>query len=74
MTESSTHPQSTRARFITGMVCIRPGIYVFERYADHTTEPIPAYDEISVTLKKGNVFPPVRSAGKSAWWRLEREM
>jgi hypothetical protein len=56
------------------MVCIRPGIYVFERYADHTTEPIPAFDEISITLKKGNVFPPVRSANKSAWWKLEREM
>lgn len=71
---SSSRPPSTRVRFITGMVCSRPGIYVFEQYTDHTTEPVPAFDEISITLRNGNVFPPVRSAGKSAWWKLEREM
>lgn len=74
MTISSPHLLSTRVRFITGMVCTRPGTYIFERYADHTQEPAPAPDERSITLRHGNVFPPVRSADKSAWWKLEKEM
>ena len=74
MTVSTPHPRSTRVRFITGMVCTRPGLYIFDGYADHTMEPAPSPDEISMTLKDGHVFPPVRSAGKSAWWKLEMEM
>lgn len=70
----SIPPKSTRVRFITGMPCVRPGIYVFDVYADHSQEPVPALDEIAITMKRGHIFPPVRSAGKSAWWKLEREM
>jgi hypothetical protein len=69
----TTRPQSTRVRFITGMECTRPGIYVFDRYADHTTDPKPASDEMFLSMKRGQIFPPVRSAGKSAWWRWEGE-
>ncbi|KAB2879984.1 YjzC family protein [bacterium] len=74
MTVSSPHPRTTRVRFITGMVCTRPGLYIFDRYADHSDQPSPASDEINITLRQGNVFPPVRSAGKSAWWKWDREI
>ncbi len=70
----STGIRSNRSRFITGMPCTRPGIYTFDRYADHSTDPMPSPDENKITMKPGYIFPPVRSAGKSAWWRLEREM
>lgn len=65
--------ETQRTRFITGMVCTRAGVYIFESYADHATDSKPTDDEMYVVLKYGQVFPPIRSVCKSAWWKLEKE-
>lgn len=71
---SSIPAPATRTRFITGMVCTRSGIYVFDTYADHSSDPLPESDEKTITMRYGHIFPPVRSAGKSAWWKLEKKL
>lgn len=59
-------------RFYTGQTCDTSGSYVFDGYLDGTSTPAPTAEERVIPLSKGETFPPVRSAKKSAWWKLQR--
>ncbi len=58
--------------FRTGETCQTAGSYVFDGYLDGTTTPSPTAEERVIPLDVRDVFPPVRSANKGAWWKLQR--
>lgn len=58
------------ARFRTGEVCPASGRYRFDGYLDGTKSPPPKPEEMEIPLSKGERFPPIRSSGKSCWWKL----
>jgi hypothetical protein len=45
------------------------GNYEWVRYTDGTTFPSPTYEERIIRLSYGEVFPPIRSCNKGAWWQ-----
>ena len=59
-------------RFKTGQTSPVNGIYIFDGYADGTTAPSPTSEERVIPLSRGETFPPVRSANKAAFWKLQR--
>ena len=59
-------------RFKTGQPCDTTGSYVFDGYVDGTYAPAPTQEERVIPLSKGEPFPPVRSAQKACWWKLQR--
>lgn len=67
---TSTAPIGTRYR--TGEKCPATGSYAFDGYVDGTSTPAPTPEERQIPLTKGETFPPVRSSGKAAYWRLSR--
>lgn len=56
----------------TGEKCTTTGSYVFDGYVDGTTTPAPTSNERVIPLRSGETFPPVRSANKAAFWKLQR--
>ena len=58
------------ARFKTGELCPVSGRYRFDGYLDGTHSPSPRAEEMEIPLSKGEKFPPIRSSGKSCWWKL----
>ncbi len=48
------------------------GPYVFDGYTDGTTTPAPTAEERVIPLSSGETFPPIKSAKKAAWWKLQR--
>lgn len=59
-------------RFKTGQICETTGSYVFDGYVDGTFTPAPNAEERVIPLSKGETFPPIRSAKKACWWKLQR--
>lgn len=59
-------------RFKTGSKCETTGSYAFDGYVDGTSTPAPTQAERVIPLSTGEVFPPVRSTNKGAWWKLQR--
>ncbi|PRQ09498.1 YjzC family protein [Enhygromyxa salina] len=59
-------------RFKTGASCTTSGSYVFDTYVDGTTTPQPTTEERVILLTRNETFPPIKSAEKSAWWKLQR--
>jgi hypothetical protein len=59
-------------RFKTGQVCDTSGSYVFDGYLVGTSAPAPTQEERVIPLSKNETFPPVRSANKACWWKLQR--
>lgn len=55
--------------FKTGEKAPRSGGYQFVKYTDGTTTPSPTSEERLIHLTKGEVFPPIRSSNKAAWWK-----
>lgn len=58
------------ARFKTGHTCKESGRYIFDGYLDGTWTPSPTAKEKEIPLSRGETFPPIRSSGKSCWWKL----
>ena len=58
--------------FKTGEKCEAKGIYTFARYVDNTQTPAPTNEERVIPLDKGDIFPPIKSQKKAAWWSLTR--
>ncbi len=59
-------------RFKTGQTCDTTGTYDFDGYTDGTSYPAPTAEERQIKLSRYETFPPVRSSGKAAWWKLVR--
>lgn len=59
-------------RFKTGDNCQESGVYAFDGYTDGTSSPAPKAEEREIPISKRETFPPIRSAGKSCWWKLVR--
>lgn len=57
-------------KFKTGQTCETSGTYDFDSYVDGSTSPAPTSEERRIPLSKGETFPPVRSSGKAAWWKM----
>ena len=59
-------------RFKTGETCETTGSYVFDGYLDGKQSPSPTSEERVIPMTKNNTFPPIRSSGQAAWWKLQR--
>jgi hypothetical protein len=59
-------------RFKTGQTCDTSGSYAFDGYVDGTSQPAPTSNERVIPLQKNETFPPIRSASKACWWKLQR--
>lgn len=57
------------ARYKTGQKAPRIQTYTFDRYVDDPQDPPPTEEEREIPLSTGEVFPPIRSSGRSAYWR-----
>ena len=44
--------------------------YAWDHYIDETYFPFPTIDELTIILKRGETFPPIKSRDKEAWWRI----
>lgn len=58
--------------FKTGEKCDTKGIYKFVRYVDIPWAPAPTPNEQEIPLDRGDIFPPIKSQNRAAWWRLTR--
>src|SRR5262249_55426855 len=61
---------SPTVKFKTGETVPSHGDYKFVRYTDGTSIPMPASDEEVISLREGEIFPPIRSTVKGAYWQL----
>ncbi len=61
-------------RFKTGQKCVESGRYQFDGYLDGTSYPAPTAEEREIPLSNGETFPPIRSTGRSCWWKLVRRI
>jgi hypothetical protein len=59
-------------RFKTGQTNPASGSFAFDGYIDGTTTPAPTAAERVIPLSKDETFPPIKSANKGAWWKLQR--
>jgi hypothetical protein len=59
-------------RFKTGQNCDTTGSYIFDGYTDGATTPTPTNEERVISLSRNAHFPPIKSSGKGAWWKLQR--
>ena len=62
------------ALFKTGSPAPVSGHYTFARYLDGATAPAPTAGEMHIPLARGNIFPPINSAGKGGLWKLTRPL
>jgi len=53
----------------TGDQAPQTGSYRFVRYTDGTTYPPPTAQERIIPLSRREVFPPIRSCNKGAYWQ-----
>jgi len=44
--------------------------YAFDHYTDGTTTPRPTAEEREIILENGEVFPPINSCDKGAFWKM----
>jgi len=59
-------------RYKTGETCVITGHYLFDKYVDGTTTPVPTVDERRIPLSRNETFPPIRSANKACFWKREQ--
>lgn len=64
----------TKTRFKTGEESPWKARYRFDGYTDGTTTPRPTAEEMEIGLKRDENFPPIRSAKKACWWKLDRKL
>jgi hypothetical protein len=53
----------------TGQRCDSAAMFEFDGYVDGSGHPEPRLEERRTALSKGRRFPPIRSSGKSCYWR-----
>ena len=52
----------------TGEKCTQAGQYRFDGYTDGTLTPAPTAEESIIPMDVGDVFPPINSTDKGAYW------
>ncbi len=57
-------------RYKTGEESPANANYDWDGYTDGTRYPSPTADEKRIPLDRGDVFPPVRSCNKGAYWKM----
>lgn len=62
------------ALFKTGSRNPVSGQFAFAGYLDGTCDPPPTQGEKQIPLTFRKVFPPINSAHKGCWWKLERKL
>ncbi len=55
----------------TGQEAPKSGSYLFVKYTDGTSSPAPTSEEKEIYLTRGEVFPPIRSQNKGAFWKAK---
>lgn len=57
-------------RFKTGQNSPANAYYEWDGYTDGTRTPAPTHEEKKINLETGEVFPPINSVDKGAFWRM----
>lgn len=57
------------ARYKTGDKAPRTATYTFDGYTQGPPHPAPTAEEMAIPLSTGEVFPPIKSANRGAYWR-----
>jgi hypothetical protein len=57
-------------RYKTGQVSPANANYDWDGYTDGTWLPSPTAEERKISLDNGEVFPPIRSCDKGAYWKM----
>lgn len=54
----------------TGQISPARAWYDWAGYTDGTQYPLPTAEERKIKLETGEVFPPIRSCNKGAYWKM----
>ena len=54
----------------TGQVSPANAYYEWVKYSDGSILPSPTREERTIHLSNGEIFPPIRSCNKGAFWRM----
>lgn len=57
-------------RYKTGQLSPASANYDWDGYTDGTKTPSPTNEEKKISLSKDEVFPPIRSCNKGAYWKM----
>jgi hypothetical protein len=57
------------ARYKTGEKAPRTSTYYFDGYTSEPQYPAPTAEERQIHLSMSEVFPPIRSTNRGAYWR-----
>jgi len=57
-------------RYKTGQLSPASANYDWDGYTDGSTMPSPTYEEKKISLSTNEVFPPIRSCNKGAYWKM----
>lgn len=57
------------ATYKTGNKCPAPGVWDFDSYTDGSRSPTPTWEELSIPMRIGCTFPPIKSACKGVFWK-----
>ncbi|WP_407270400.1 YjzC family protein [Radiobacillus sp. PE A8.2] len=57
-------------RYKTGQLSPANAYYKWDGYTDGTRSPSPTDEESKIKLEKSEVFPPINSCDKGAYWRM----
>jgi len=57
-------------RYKTGQRSPANAYYEWDGYTDGTFSPSPTAEERKIKLENGEVFPPINSCDKGAYWKM----
>lgn len=57
-------------RYKTGQKSPVNAYYAWDGYTDGTNSPRPTDEEMKIKLERDEVFPPIKSADKGAYWKM----
>lgn len=57
-------------RYKTGQRSPVNAYYAWDGYTDGTYSPSPTTEELKIKLERDEVFPPINSVDKGAYWKM----
>ncbi|WP_228728245.1 YjzC family protein [Brevibacillus composti] len=57
-------------RYKTGQRSPANAYYAWDGYTDGTYSPRPTAEEMKIKLERDEVFPPINSTDKGAYWKM----